>query len=79
MVDSILSDLDFGSLYPNSLFNHMSTARLIGTASILVNTTGDCKVAFSNNSGSIQEGDMVIDPTNGRQAVYCGDKWTWVA
>lgn len=75
-----VTSLDVASLYPNSLFNHAPTCRFIGNASIFVSTTGECTVAFANNPGSIQMGDMVIDPVTGYQAVYYGNnEWRWVA
>ena len=73
-------DSDASSLYTSSLFNHTPPTRFIGNASIYVSTEGGCRVAFSTNPGSIQVGDMVIDPITGWKAVYCGNnEWTCVA
>ena len=80
-IDSIINDLDFGSLYPWSGSNgtHYWGSKFIGTASISTNSSGGVSVGFSTNPGSIEVGAMVADPKNNKQAVYCGNnKWTLI-
>ncbi len=80
-IDSIINDLDFGSLYPGSISggSHHFGLRFIGPASISTNSSGGVLVGFSTNPGSIEVGDMVVDPKNNKQAVYCGNnKWTLI-
>lgn len=80
-IDSIINDLDFGSLYPGSMSggSHYWGSRFIGTASISTNSSGGVSVGFATNPGSIEIGDMVVDPKTNKQAVYCGNnKWTLI-
>ena len=72
------ASLDIASLYPGSMSggSHYCGLRFIGPASISTNSSGGTSVGFSTNPGSIEVGDMVVDPKNNKQAVYCGNnKW----
>ena len=75
------ASLDMASLYPGSISggSHYFGSRFIGTASISTNSSGGTSVGFSTNPGSIEVGDVVVDPKNSKQGVYCGNnKWTLI-
>jgi hypothetical protein len=74
------ASLDIASLYPSmSGGSHYFGSKFIGTASISTNSSGGVAVGFSTNPGSIEIGDMVVDPKNNKQAVYCrNNKWTLI-
>ena len=80
-IDSLINDLDFGSLYPGSMSGgtQYCGSRFIGTASISTNSSGEASVGFSTNPGNIEVGNVVADPKNNKQAVYCGNnKWAFI-
>lgn len=80
-INSIINNLDFSSLYPGSVSSgsHYWGSKFIGTASISANSSGGVSVGFSTIPGSIEIGDIVVNPNNNKQAVYCGNnKWTLI-
>ena len=80
-INSIINDIDFSSLYPKSVSGgpNYCGSKFIGSASISTNSSGGTSVGFSTNPGSIEVGNIVDDPKNNKQAVYCGNnKWALI-
>jgi len=72
-IDSILSDHDFGSLYPSSI-RSMPITKFVGEASITTLPSGNVLVRFpSNQPDNLTKGDIVVGSVSGKRAIYCGN------